>query len=277
MNDSQIDRSELYKKLKSKSTFLLLVLGIVTYGVYFSYYFKKISKVLNEYLDTPQKIPMWMIKTFIGISYIDVVLFLPNLFFSDNFVIDLLTSLSCSIFFALMTIITLLIMIRMNSICMYQKDSSNRIRILPALLFECLYINYKVNSFDSSNLTKKVVHPLYYLLLTIEIFITSTTLAFIVPQVAVRMEDFEKELSTLVLFVMSSANFLQKYLLILLAIIILFKFIFSKKFDLLYAPIIKSLAILGIGILIWLHLDLLWLSFLSRGFFESLWVLINVH
>jgi len=277
MNDSMIDKTEFYSRLKGKKTFLLLVLGVLTLGIYFSHFFKRISNIVNDYLDERQKIPMWIINTLLGASYLNVILIIPDYFFGDILVLDLLTSFSAELTFVLMCFITILLMMRINSICSFEKDSSNRLRLLPALFFDALYLNYKINSFNGSEHIQKSVHPLYYLLLLIETSIISTTLTFIVPQVAVRMEDFDKELSTLVKVVMSASNFLQKYLLIIIAVLIFFKFIFSKKFDLLYAPIVKGFSIVGIGLLIWFHLDLLWLSYLSRGVFESLWIFVNLQ
>ncbi len=77
-------RTELYSKLKWGSTFSLLILGSVTLGIYFGYYFRRLSKTLNEYLIPSQKIPMWIVNITITLGYISAALTIHSLFYPNN-------------------------------------------------------------------------------------------------------------------------------------------------------------------------------------------------
>ncbi len=116
-----------------------------------------------------------------------------------------------------MTIITFIVRRRINAICDYEKTEKNRISLLPALIFEDLYINYKLNKYGETKSKKMVNINLSYSTITcvlifiiaLEFSVIGFILTFITPQIASRFSEAGMTLSYYTQLIMDLSNFLQ--------------------------------------------------------------------
>lgn len=230
-------RTELYSKLQWGSTLSLFLLGCVTLGIYFGYYSRRVSKTLNEYLSPSQKIPMWILNTTITLGYVTVILTFISYIY-DNNVIEHISEHLEGLRFALITIITFVIRRRINTICNYETSEKSRISLLPALIFEELYINYKLNSRDTGSrkmMSFKLSYSTIILVLSfiiiLELLATGYILTFITPQIASRYREAGMTLCYYTQLIMNISEFLQRNILFILLGITPVLIIFKKNID----------------------------------------------
>lgn len=229
-------RTELYSRLQWGSTLSLFLLGSLTLGIYYGYYFKRIAKTVND-LSPSQKIPMWILNTIIALGYVCVLLtFLPTIY-GNNTIDDIAGHLEV-LRFLLTTIVTVVIQRRINAVCEYGKKDKRRISLLPALIFEVLYINYKLNSRDDGcrkmvrfNLSYATISLVLFFITVLELSATGYILTFITPQIASRYTQAGMSLSYYTQLIMNISEFLQSNLLFILLGMTPVLIIFKKNID----------------------------------------------
>jgi hypothetical protein len=65
----------LLRSLRSQSTWWLLALGFVTYGVYFGHYIRGRTLILNRHLPADRAIPQFLVWTVLLVAYVNLFLF----------------------------------------------------------------------------------------------------------------------------------------------------------------------------------------------------------
>ena len=90
---------EIIKSLKDQSTWVLLFLFIITYGVYGAYYVKEKSGIMNSVLEEGNKISKGFIDTVIIINWLSLALFIVYLNVDGEFIISSLVDLVANIMF----------------------------------------------------------------------------------------------------------------------------------------------------------------------------------
>jgi hypothetical protein len=133
------------KNLRSQSTWILLGLGIITYGVYFAYYIQRQSKEINTAVSISDKIPSYFIYLIFFMSYLSLALCVAYIAIDDVHGIGVALTLVDRICWFLIIVWGLKARNRVNSLCGLSRESKEWFHGLWTLLFSPLYFNYKVN------------------------------------------------------------------------------------------------------------------------------------
>ena len=143
--------SSLIKNLKSQSTWKLLGLGIITYGVYFAYYIQNQSKEINVVIESNDNISSGFISSILVMSYASLALFIAYMFVEEGHPIEGVSGLIDMIVGIMLIVWGFKARNRVNSCCNFTPESSNWFHGLWTFLFSPLYFNYKVNCILESN------------------------------------------------------------------------------------------------------------------------------
>ena len=146
-----MNNRKLINNLKDQSTWRLLGLGIITYGVYYAYYIQKQSKIINNYLDHGNKISMGLVNSIMIMSYISLVLFFAYLFVDEGHPVAKISTLFDRVWGIMLIVWGFKARNRVNSHCDLESESEDWFHGLWTFLFSPLYFNYKVNSILESN------------------------------------------------------------------------------------------------------------------------------
>lgn len=143
-----MENRELIQKLKDQSTWRLLGLGIITYGVYYAHYIKWQTDKINSRLDKDTAISSAFITSLFIISYISAALFIPYIIVDEGHPVELISS-AADLLWAIMFIVWgFKVRNRVNSLCSLQRGTNKWFHGFWTFLFTPLYFNYKVNQLN---------------------------------------------------------------------------------------------------------------------------------
>ncbi len=134
----------LIEKLHHQSTWRLLGLTIITFGVYSAIYIKRQSDIINEYVDEQNRISNVFIFITFMTSIISVIL-MPIYIFGDFQIIDQLSDNLDTIFIILCLVWSFKAKNRLNRILETNQYDANWFNGIWVFMFQNLYINYKIN------------------------------------------------------------------------------------------------------------------------------------
>jgi len=140
--------NKITPKLEYGSTWKLLGLGIITYGVYFAHYIKKQTTVINEGLEENEKISDSFITFVMVISYVSLGFFFAYLFVEETHPIAGISSLVDFINNVAFIVWGFKARSRMNRILSAQKKENEWFHGLWTFLFTSLYFNFKINKLN---------------------------------------------------------------------------------------------------------------------------------
>ena len=146
-----MNNMDLIEKLRSQSTWKLLGLGIVTYGVYFAYYAQRQSKEINAAINSDDNISSGFINSILVMSYASLALFIPYLFVEEGHPIEGISSLIDMIVGIMLIVWGFKARNRVNTYCDLNAEDDVWFHGLWTFLFTPLYFNYKVNCILESN------------------------------------------------------------------------------------------------------------------------------
>lgn len=135
----------LVRSLRSQSTWRLLALGLVTYGVYYAYYIARQTQLINAQLDQQARIPRNFVIGIFFFSYAALVLFFGYLLVDDNHPVAMLSKIADRIWIVLILIWGFYARNRLNSLNAVDRENPAWFHGLWTFLFSPLYFNYKVN------------------------------------------------------------------------------------------------------------------------------------
>ena len=135
---------ELIKTLKSQSTWKIVFLSMITYGVYAAYYIKEQTITINSVLDESNKISEGFINAILIVNWISLGLLIFYLS-SDDYELPILDFVD---FVSQVMFIVWAFMARnrINTYCSLSENDSNWFHGVWTFIFQYLYINYKINS-----------------------------------------------------------------------------------------------------------------------------------
>jgi hypothetical protein len=140
-----VNRNELVSKLHGLGTLKLVLLSIITLGVYESYYMKKQTRIINEYADEGLSIPNGFVSGIILLAWLSVALFIPYIITEDDHPIAYVSTFVD----VLWTILTMMWSFkarnRMNTLLLSSKGQVTWFKGLWTFLFTACYFNYKIN------------------------------------------------------------------------------------------------------------------------------------
>src|SRR5690606_12112794 len=84
MGDHTVLQESLIRELRSQSTWRLLGLGLITYGVYYAYYIARQTHIINTHAPDEGKISPAFVTTIFVLSYLTLGLFIGYLFVDDQ-------------------------------------------------------------------------------------------------------------------------------------------------------------------------------------------------
>lgn len=141
---------EMLRSLQSQSTWRLLGLGIITYGVYYAHYCARQTRILNSGLMEDRRIPAGFIGAILVLSYASLVLFFGYLFVDESHPVAIISNLADKVWIILMLAWGFYARSRINEISGITKHDAQWFDGLWTLLFAPLYFNYKVNVLNES-------------------------------------------------------------------------------------------------------------------------------
>ena len=141
----------LIENLRSQSTWKLLGLGIITYGVYFAHYIQGQSKKINAAIESSDNISAGFINSILVMSYASLALFIAYMFVEEGHPIEGLSGLVDMIVSIMLIVWGFKARNRVNGFCNFTPESIDWFHGLWTFLFSPLYFNYKVNCILESN------------------------------------------------------------------------------------------------------------------------------
>ena len=143
-----MESRELIEKLKDQSTWKLLGLGIITYGVYFAYYVRRQTDKINSYIDGQAAISNGFIISFFVMSYLSAALFIAYILVPYGHPVETVSDFSDWIWVIMLLVWGFKARNRINSICRFDRSSSSWFHGFWTFLFTPFYFNYKVNQLN---------------------------------------------------------------------------------------------------------------------------------
>jgi hypothetical protein len=141
-------QSDLIGELKSQSTWVLVGLGLITYGIYFAHYSARQSKILNRHLGTSAHIPGVLIVAFMFVSYVSL-LFFPTIFlFEENHLLVLIGDVIDLVWFSLILIWGFYARNKFNKLVCTSSADDRWLSAFWTFLFTPYYFNYKINKIN---------------------------------------------------------------------------------------------------------------------------------
>lgn len=139
--------------LAHQGTFRLLVLSIITLGIYTAFYIKRQSEVINNYVDDSAKISKLLVNTIFALAIISIPIFIIYFFVDDVQILTYLDYVGYVVDY-LYIILSLVWAFkgrnRMNELLGTQNNESNWFNGIWTFIFQELYFNYKVNTIKDS-------------------------------------------------------------------------------------------------------------------------------
>jgi len=131
---------------KDQSTWRLVGLGVVTYGVYFAHYIKKQTAKINELTGDDNKISEGFINSILAMSYISLVLFFAYIAVDEGHPIEAVSNISDRIWGIMLIVWGFMARNRLNTAYEISKGNKEWFHGLWTFLFSPMYFNYKINS-----------------------------------------------------------------------------------------------------------------------------------
>ena len=143
---------DLIRNLKSQSTWRLVGLSIITFGVYFAHYIARQTRIINAQLDEEAKISSGWTTAIYVFSYGSLALFVGYMFVDENSPVAKLSDIVDGLWGLLLMIWGFSARNRLNTLNSINRDDPNWFHGFWTFLFSPLYFNYKVNVLNAQNL-----------------------------------------------------------------------------------------------------------------------------
>ena len=137
--------NKIIPELKYGSTWKLLGLALITYGVYLAHYIKTKTAVINEHCEADQRISDSFVTFIIVINYLSLALLFPYLFVEETHPIAVLSALVDVVCSVTWIVWGFKARNRMNVILSASKADKEWFHGLWTFLFTPLYFNIKIN------------------------------------------------------------------------------------------------------------------------------------
>jgi hypothetical protein len=145
-----MDREKIITHLKSQGTWCLVLLSIITLGIYTAHYIKRQTCIFNKYLDREQKISSLLAYLIMFISYERVIVLLLSVFMNQlisedmNFFRNLLR-------FILVIVWAFQVRNRINKLLLLSANRTLWLNRGLTFFFTIFYINYMINSLNGNS------------------------------------------------------------------------------------------------------------------------------
>ena len=149
-------QENLIRELRSQSTWRLLGLGLITYGVYYAHYIARQTRTINEHAPDGGKISLAFVGTIFALSYLTLGLFIGYLFIDEQHPIAVAGLVLDRVWLVLILFWGFYARSRVNVLTAAERGDSNWFSGFWTLLFTPLYFNYKINVLNSGGENQRV-------------------------------------------------------------------------------------------------------------------------
>ena len=139
----------LITKLQHQSTWRLLFLGLITFGVYWAYYLKRQSSIINEHIEEPQQIPVGFVSAIFVLSYLSLFMLIPYALVEEGHPVEKFSDLLDVVWCIGIIVWGFKARNRMNSLLPHDEVKEYWFSGLWTFLFSPLYFNFKINKLES--------------------------------------------------------------------------------------------------------------------------------
>ena len=138
-------QDDLIHSLKSQSTWRLLGLGVITFGVYYAHYIARQTHLINLRLSAESRISPSFITLILFLSYLTLGLFVGFLFVDDGHPIAIASNVLDRVWMLMILVWGFYARNRMNQLNATANGDAAWFSGLWTFLFSPLYFNYKIN------------------------------------------------------------------------------------------------------------------------------------
>jgi hypothetical protein len=135
---------DMFRELKSQSTWRLFGLGVITYGVYYAHYCATQSKVINRHSGT-DSIPLGLVLALFALSYASLALFFGYMLVDEGHPIAIASNVADKLWLLLVLVWGFYARNSVNAIAGFTVGDPRWIHGLWTFLFSPLHFNYKIN------------------------------------------------------------------------------------------------------------------------------------
>lgn len=130
---------------KHQSTWRLVGLGVLSYGIYFAHYIKKQTARINELAQEEQSIPKEFVQLLLAMSYVSPLLLIASHLLDGGRQLELFTAVFDRIRVIMLIVWGFMARNRLNRAYRIAKDQQQWFHGLWTFLFSPMYFNYKIN------------------------------------------------------------------------------------------------------------------------------------
>ena len=142
---------ETVRRLRSQSTWRLFFLGAITYIVYWAFYIRTQTKILNESLPPERKISDGLVGAVVGLNLLSLALLLPYVVVEAGHPIELLSRLADTAASISFIVWGFTARSRMNELLDARPGTAQWFHGFWTFIFSPLYFNFKINILSDSN------------------------------------------------------------------------------------------------------------------------------
>jgi hypothetical protein len=143
-------KNQIISELKYGSTWKLLGLQLITYGVYGAHYIKAKTSVINEQCEVNERISDSFVTFVIAINYVSLALLIPYFFVEETHPIAVLSELVDMICSVTLIVWGFMARNRMNDILSASESDGQWFHGFGTFFFSPYYFNFKVNKLSES-------------------------------------------------------------------------------------------------------------------------------
>jgi len=145
-----MNREKILSQLQSQSTWRLVLLSLITLGIYEAHYIKRQTTILNQCLDEQRQISEAFVHLILFLAYFTVVLMIPYLLLEEGHPIEAISNLLDLVWGILVIIWAFKARNRMNMLLGITSGHPQWFSGLWTFLFPVYYYNFKINKLNES-------------------------------------------------------------------------------------------------------------------------------
>ncbi len=146
-----MDREKIITHLKSQGTWRLVLLSIITLGIYTAHYIKRQTCIFNKYLDQDQKMSIIFVYFILLLSYVRAIMLISPVFVEQWPINENVTDLWNKIWVLLIICWAFIARRKINEFILSSSKRTQWLNRGLTFFFSVFYINYMIN-FINNNL-----------------------------------------------------------------------------------------------------------------------------
>lgn len=154
-----VRRDQIVSELRCQSTWQLVILSIITLGIYEAHYIVSQTKVINRHVHREDQISGGLTNTILVLAYLSVILIVPYILVPIGHSVERLSNSVDTALAVLGIVWAFTARNRMHKLLAPTKEQYYWFHGLWTFLFTAWYFNYKVNELNTSLLERD--DPLY--------------------------------------------------------------------------------------------------------------------